>query len=57
MSTQRNSGNRRFNGLATALTALATDRKGANAVLRVMAEGSYATGALTADHVIVVLND
>jgi hypothetical protein len=43
-----------FNDLAT---ALATDLNGSTAVVQVMAEGSYATGALTADHVIVVLND
>jgi hypothetical protein len=43
-----------FNDLAT---ALATDLNGTTTVLRVMAEGSYAAGALTADHVIVVLNN
>ena len=43
-----------FNDLAT---ALATDLNGTTAVTEVMAEGSYATGALTADHVIVVLSD
>jgi hypothetical protein len=43
-----------FNDLAT---ALATDLNGTVAVLQVMAEGSYTTGALTADHIIVMLND
>lgn len=43
-----------FNDLATALT---TDLNGTTTVLQVMAEGSYATGALTADHVVVVLNN
>lgn len=43
-----------FNDLVTALT---TDLNGTTAVLQVMAQGSYATGVLTADHVIVVLND
>jgi hypothetical protein len=43
-----------FNDLAT---ALATDLNGTTTVLRVVAEGSYASGTLTADHVIVVLND
>lgn len=43
-----------FNDLAT---ALATDLNGTTGVLQVMAEGSYTSGALTADHVIVSLND
>jgi Domain of unknown function (DUF4382) len=43
-----------FNDLAT---ALATDLSGTTTVLQVMAVGSYASGALTADHIIVVLND
>ena len=43
-----------FNDLVTALT---TDLNGTTTVVQVMAEGSYATGALTADHVVVVLND
>jgi hypothetical protein len=38
-------------------TALATDLNGTTGLLQVMAEGSYASGALTADHVIVALND
>jgi Domain of unknown function (DUF4382) len=43
-----------FNDLAT---ALATDLNGTVGALQVMAQGSYAGGALTADHVIVVLNN
>lgn len=43
-----------FNDLATALTP---DLNGTTTVLQVMAQGSYATGALTADHVVVVLNN
>lgn len=43
-----------FNDLAT---ALATDLNGTTGVLQVMAEGSYTSGALTADHVIVSLNN
>ena len=43
-----------FNDLAT---ALATDLNGTTAVVQVMAEGSYTTGVLTADHVIVSLDD
>jgi hypothetical protein len=43
-----------FNDLATALTA---DLNGTTTVVQVMAEGSYATGVLTADHVLVVLNN
>ena len=43
-----------FNDLATALT---TDLNGTTGVLQVMAEGSYSSGELTADHVIVALND
>jgi len=43
-----------FNDFATALT---TDLNGTTAMLQVMAEGSYTTGALTADHVIVALNN
>ena len=43
-----------FNDLAT---ALATDLNGTTAVRQVMAEGSYAAGAITADHIIVMLND
>jgi hypothetical protein len=43
-----------FNDFAT---ALATDLNGTTGVLQVMAQGSYATGAITADHVIVALND
>ncbi|MGA7538177.1 MAG: DUF4382 domain-containing protein [Steroidobacteraceae bacterium] len=43
-----------FNDFATALM---TDLNGTTGVLQVMAEGSYANGALTADHVIVALDD
>ena len=43
-----------FNDFTTALT---TDLNSTTGVLQVMAEGSYASGALTADHVIVVLNN
>ncbi|MHB8815198.1 MAG: hypothetical protein ACYDAE_18250 [Steroidobacteraceae bacterium] len=43
-----------FNDFTTALT---TDLNGTTGVLQVMAEGSYASGAITADHVIVVLNN
>lgn len=43
-----------FNDLATALM---TDLNGTTGVLQVMAEGSYASGALTADHVIVALDN
>jgi hypothetical protein len=43
-----------FNDLATALM---TDLNGTTGVLRVVAEGSYASGALTADHLIVTLDD
>jgi Domain of unknown function (DUF4382) len=43
-----------FNDLATALM---TDLNGTTGVLQVMAAGSYTSGALTADHVIVALND
>ena len=43
-----------FNDLAT---ALATDLNGTTGVLQVMAEGSYSSGMLTADHVIVSLNN
>lgn len=43
-----------FNDLATALM---TDLNGTTGVLQVMAEGSYANGALTADHLIVTLDD
>ncbi|HEX4268189.1 MAG TPA: DUF4382 domain-containing protein [Steroidobacteraceae bacterium] len=43
-----------FNDLAT---ALATDLNGTTGVLQVMAEGSYSGGALTADHMIVALNN
>ncbi|HJS89903.1 MAG TPA: DUF4382 domain-containing protein [Steroidobacteraceae bacterium] len=43
-----------FNDLATALM---TDLNGTTGVLQVMAEGSYANGALTADHIIVALDD
>jgi hypothetical protein len=43
-----------FNDLAT---ALATDLNGTTGVLQVMAEGSYSSGTLTADHVIVALNN
>jgi hypothetical protein len=43
-----------FNDLAT---ALATDLNGTVGVLQVMAEGSYSSGAITADHVIVALNN
>ena len=43
-----------FNDLAT---ALATDLNGTTAVRQVMADGSYAAGAITADHIIVMLND
>lgn len=38
-------------------SALATDLNGTTALLQVVAEGSYASGALTADHVIATLND
>lgn len=38
-------------------TALMTDLNGTTGVLQVMAEGPYANGALTADHVIVALDD
>lgn len=43
-----------FNDLTA---ALATDLTGTTGVLQVMAEGSYSSGALTADHVIVALNN
>jgi len=43
-----------FNDLAT---ALATDLNGTTGVLQVMAEGSYSSGTLTADHVIASLNN
>ncbi len=43
-----------FNDFVTALT---TDLNGTTAVLQVMALGSYSSGSLTADHVIVLLND
>jgi len=43
-----------FNDFTTALT---TDLNGTTAVLQVMAVGSYSSGALTADRVIVALND
>jgi hypothetical protein len=43
-----------FDDLAT---ALATDLTGTTGVLQVMAEGSYSSGMLTADHVIVALNN
>jgi hypothetical protein len=43
-----------FNDLAT---ALATDLNGTVGVLQVMAQGSYGSGALTADHVIVALDN
>jgi hypothetical protein len=43
-----------FNDLATALT---TDLNGTIGVLQVMAQGSYASGAITADHVIVALDN
>ncbi len=43
-----------FNDLTA---ALATDLTGTVGVLQVMAEGSYSSGALTADHVIVALNN
>jgi hypothetical protein len=43
-----------FNDLAT---ALATDLNGTVGVLQVMAQGSYSGGALTADHVIVTLDN
>jgi hypothetical protein len=43
-----------FNDLAT---ALATDLNGTTTVLLVVAEGSHASGTLTADPVVVVLND
>ena len=43
-----------FNDLTT---ALATDLNGTTGVLQVMAEGSYSSGALTADHVIVALDN
>jgi hypothetical protein len=41
-----------FNDFAT---ALATDLNGTNGLLQVWADGSYASGALTADHVVVTL--
>jgi hypothetical protein len=43
-----------FNDFASALT---TDLNGTTGLLQVMAEGSYTSGALTADHVIVALNN
>ncbi|HEY1890305.1 MAG TPA: DUF4382 domain-containing protein [Steroidobacteraceae bacterium] len=43
-----------FNDFASALT---TDLNGSTGLLQVMAEGSYASGALTSDHVIVALNN
>jgi hypothetical protein len=43
-----------FNDLATALM---TDLNSTTGVLQVLAEGSYASGAVTADHVIVALDD
>jgi hypothetical protein len=43
-----------FNDFATALT---TDLNGTTGLLQVMAEGSYVSGALTVDHVIVALNN
>ena len=43
-----------FNDLATALM---TDLNGTTGVLQVMAAGAYTSGALTADHVIVALNN
>ena len=41
-----------FNDFAT---ALATDLNGSDGLVQVWAEGSYASGALTADHVIATL--
>lgn len=43
-----------FNDFAT---ALATDLNATTGMLQVMAEGSYSSGAITADRVIVVLNN
>jgi hypothetical protein len=43
-----------FDDLAT---ALATDLNGTTGVLQVLAEGAYTSGALTADHLIVALDD
>ncbi|MGH8201215.1 MAG: hypothetical protein ACREVO_12785 [Steroidobacteraceae bacterium] len=43
-----------FNDFASALT---TALNGTTGLLQVMAEGSYTSGALTADHVIVALNN
>jgi hypothetical protein len=43
-----------FNDFTTALT---TDLNGTTGLLQVVAEGSYTSGALTADNVIAVLND
>jgi hypothetical protein len=43
-----------FNDFAT---ALATDLNGSDGLVQVWAEGSYASGALTADHVIATLMD
>lgn len=43
-----------FDDLAT---ALATDLNGTTALLQVMAVGPYANGAITADHLLVALND
>jgi len=43
-----------FNDLATALM---TDLNGTTGVLQVMAEGSYSDGVLTADYIIVALDD
>ena len=34
-----------------------TDLNGTTGVLQVMAAGAYTSGALTADHLIVALND
>jgi Domain of unknown function (DUF4382) len=46
-----------FSTFSDLATALMTDLNGTTGVLQVMAEGSYASGALTADHVIVALDD
>jgi len=43
-----------FDDLAT---ALATDLNGTTGVVQVVAEGAYVSGALTADHLIVTLDD
>lgn len=46
-----------FSTFSDLATALMTDLNSTTGVLQVMAEGSYANGALTADHIIVALDD